>query len=70
MKLSNIFFILLFIFIISCSGKQIVSGNLPDIDKLSLLELGKDNKKSVVNLLGTHHLKARLVIIRIIILEH
>ena len=44
MKLSNIFFIILLIFIISCSGKQIVSGNLPDLERLSLLKLGKDNK--------------------------
>ena len=52
MKLSNIFLIILLISIISCSGKQIVSGNLPDLDRLSLLQLGKDNKKSVVSLLG------------------
>lgn len=53
MKLSNIFLIILLIFIISCSGKQIVSGNLPDLERLSLLKLGKDNKKSVVTLLGS-----------------
>ena len=41
------------ILITSCSGKQIVSGNLPDIERLTLLELGKDNKESVKNLLGT-----------------
>ena len=52
MKFNNILLIISFIFIISCSGKQIVSGNLPDIDRLSLLKIGKDNKKTVLNLLG------------------
>ena len=60
MKLSNIFLIILLIFIISCSGKQIVSGNLPDLERLSLLKLGKDNKKSVVNLLGSPSFKGTL----------
>ena len=70
MKLSNIFFIISLIFIISCSGKQIVNGNLPDLERLSLLKLGEDNKKSVVNLLGSPSFKGALVIIRIIILVH
>ena len=60
MKLSNIFLIISLIFIISCSGKQIVSGNLPDLERLSLLKLGKDNKKSVVNLLGNPSFKGAL----------
>ena len=60
MKLSNIFLIISLIFIISCSGKQIVSGNLPDLERLSLLKLGKDNKKSVVNLLGSPSFKGAL----------
>ena len=54
MKLNNIvslFFLL--IFITSCSGKQIISGNLPDLERLSLLKLGKDNKNSTKKLLGT-----------------
>ena len=53
MKLNSIIISLILILITSCSGKQIVSGNLPDIERLTLLELGKDNKESVKNLLGT-----------------
>ena len=53
MKFNSILLIISLIFIISCSGKQIVSGNLPDLERLSLLQIGKDNKKTVLNLLGT-----------------
>ena len=60
MKFSNIFLIILLISITSCSGKQIVSGNLPDLERLSLLKLGKDNKNSVVNLLGNPSFKGAL----------
>lgn len=60
MKFNNILLIISSIFIISCSGKQIVSGNLPDLERLSLLELGKDNKKSVIDLLGTPSFKGTL----------
>ena len=54
MKLNNILLLFfLLIFITSCSGKQIISGNLPDLERLSLLKLGKDNKNSTKKLLGT-----------------
>ncbi len=54
MKAKNIFKIfLIVVFITSCAGKQIVSGNLPDLQRLSLLEIGKDNKESVSKILGT-----------------
>ena len=57
-NISKIF--LLILFITSCSGKQIVSGNLPDLQRLSLLEIGKDNKKSVENMLGSPSFRGAL----------
>lgn len=59
-KFKNIYLIISLIFIISCSGKQIVSGNLPDLERVSLLTIGKDTKKSVISLLGTPSFKGVL----------
>ncbi|MFL2661086.1 MAG: outer membrane protein assembly factor BamE [Alphaproteobacteria bacterium] len=36
----------------SCVSKKIVNGNLPDADMISILKIGKDDKNSVVGLLG------------------
>ncbi len=36
----------------SCVSKKIVNGNLPDADMISILKVGKDDKNSVVDLLG------------------
>ena len=59
-KFKNIYLIISLIFIISCSGKQIVSGNLPDLERVSLLTIGKDTKKSVISLLGSPSFKGTL----------
>ena len=66
MKLNSIIISLILILITSCSGKQIVSGNLPDIERLTLLEIGKDNKESVKISSELPHLKEHLEIILII----
>ena len=49
-KFKNIYLIISLIFIISCSGKQIVMNTSR---RVSLLTIGKDTKKSVISLLGT-----------------
>ena len=36
----------------SCVSKKIVNGNLPDADMISILKVGKDDKNTVVGLLG------------------
>ena len=36
----------------SCVSKKIVNGNLPDADMISILKVGKDDKNTVVKLLG------------------
>ena len=36
----------------SCISKKIVSGNLPDAEKVSILKIGKDDKNSIRQILG------------------
>ncbi len=48
----KIVLILLFSILSSCVTKKIVNGNLPEADTISILKIGKDDKKSVRNILG------------------
>ncbi len=46
------FLILIILLLSSCASKKIVNGNLPDTETLSILKIGKDDKKSVSEILG------------------
>ena len=47
-------------FLSSCTSKKIVNGNLPDADTVSILEIGKDNKGSILKILGEPSFKGSL----------
>ena len=47
-------------FLSSCASKKIVNGNLPDADTVSILEIGKDNKGSILKILGEPSFKGSL----------
>ena len=44
----------------SCASKKIINGNLPDADTLSILKIGKDDKQSVIQILGEPSFKGSL----------
>ena len=44
----------------SCVSKKIINGNLPDADSLSILKIGKDDKRSVIQILGEPSFKGSL----------
>ena len=47
-----LFTVIITLLISSCASKKIVNGNLPDAETISLLKIGKDDKKSVSQILG------------------
>ena len=56
------FFVLSIFFLIvtSCASKKIVNGNLPDVDSVSILKIGKDDKSSILKILGEPSFKGSL----------
>lgn len=49
------FFLIIYILIVnqSCVYKKVVNGQLPNVDLVKSLEVGKDKKKTVINILGS-----------------
>ena len=47
-----LFTVIITLLLSSCASKKIVNGNLPDAENISLLKIGKDDKKSVSQILG------------------
>ena len=58
--MKNFIFIYIIIILSSCASKKIINGNLPDADTLSILEVGKDDKLSVTQILGEPSFKGSL----------
>tara|TARA_Y100000766_G_scaffold279425_1_gene287611 strand:- start:16 stop:477 length:462 start_codon:yes stop_codon:yes gene_type:complete len=58
--MKNLIFIYIIILLSSCASKKIINGNLPDADTLSILEVGKDDKLSVTQILGEPSFKGSL----------
>ena len=58
--MKNLIFIYIILFLSSCASKKIINGNLPDADTLSILEVGKDDKLSVTQILGEPSFKGSL----------
>lgn len=52
-RLLNILLLLILLINSSCVYKKIVNGQLPNIDLVKSLEIGKDKKKTVINILGS-----------------
>ncbi len=48
----SFYFGLLIFLLCSCINKNLVHGNLPEAELVSLLSIGKDNKKSISKILG------------------
>ena len=58
--MKKLIYCFLILVLTSCVSKKIINGNLPDADSLSILKIGKDDKRSVIQILGEPSFKGSL----------
>ena len=58
--MKKLIYCFLILILTSCASKKIINGNLPDADSLSILKIGKDDKRSVIQILGEPSFKGSL----------